>query len=267
MRKVAALMRASWLEASSYRMRMAMSLLGILFNVIPVYYMASAVQPMVASSITNEGANYFAFIVVGLVVLPFVRSSIGALPGELSGAISSGTLEAMVGTPTRLATLLTGMVAYPFLWAGVRSGVMLTLAYAFGVHLIWAQLPFALATLALIVFAHAAVGLIGGALILAFRTAGPLENIVLFGSTMLGGLFVPTQVIPSWLADVSRALPLTYGLRAFRRALLEPATSWSTLLPDLLTLLAIGAGMCVAGAIALVAALRYAQRAGTLAQY
>jgi|SRR5688572_2310884 ABC-2 type transport system permease protein len=267
MRKVGALMRASWLEATSYRMRTAFSILSMFAAMLPVYYVARAVQPMVGDAVEHEGASYFAFIVVGLTVLPFVRTSLSALSGELGSAISTGTLEALLGTPTRIATLLVGMVGYPFLWAAIRSAVVLSLGAAMGVHLVWDRALVAVAALVLIVLAHTAAGLVGAAMVVAFRTSGPLETIILWTSSMLGGLYFPTQVIPTWLEQLSLILPLTYGLRAFRRALLEPDASWALLAPDLLVLAAGGVVGLAIGLCAFSAALRYARRAGTLAQY
>src|SRR5262245_1090879 len=101
MRKVGALLRARWFEATSSRMKMAVTMASMVVALAPVYYVARAVQPMVATSIAREGADYFSFLVVGLMIFPFVRTAISALPGELGSSISTGTLEALLGTPTR----------------------------------------------------------------------------------------------------------------------------------------------------------------------
>ena len=40
---------------------------------------------------------------------------------------------------------------------------------------------------------------------------------MLAASTLLGGVYYPTTVIPSWLASASEFVPLGYGLRALRQ--------------------------------------------------
>jgi hypothetical protein len=61
-------------------------------------------------------------------------------------------------------------------------------------------------------------------------------------------------------------VPLTYGLRAIRVVLLE-GKPLATVYREMLVLAAFAVGLTVVGALAFQAALRYARRAGTLAQY
>ncbi|MFT5435055.1 MAG: hypothetical protein ACI9OJ_005772, partial [Myxococcota bacterium] len=48
MRSVLALLRASWLSATSYRLRILMSFSGLIFTVVPLFFVARALDPMVA---------------------------------------------------------------------------------------------------------------------------------------------------------------------------------------------------------------------------
>jgi ABC-type multidrug transport system permease subunit len=73
-------------------------------------------------------------------------------------------------------------------------------------------------------------------------------------------------VIPSWIQRVSDWVPLTYGLRALRRALLEGWTM-RQILPDVEMLVLFDAVLLMGSVAAFALALRYARRAGTLAQY
>ena len=99
-----------------------------------------------------------------------------------------------------------------------------------------------------------------------FRTTGPLPQGVLIASGMLGGVYYPTHVIPSWIERISDVMPLTYGLRALRRTLLDGAPL-SAVASDLAVLAGFIVVLSVAAAIAFRAALGHARRAGTLAQY
>ena len=85
-------------------------------------------------------------------------------------------------------------------------------------------------------------------------------------SGFLGGVYWPTSVIPSWVRVVSDMLPISYGLRALRRTLLngEPLSAVSD---DVLTLAGYGGLLLSLGAITLSIALSYARRRGTLSQY
>ena len=120
--------------------------------------------------------------------------------------------------------------------------------------------------LMLIILAYLPFGLLAAALQLAFRTAGPLPSAVLIASSLLGGVYYPTQVIPSWIQRVSEAVPLTYGLRALRETLLEGA-SFRAVMPDVATLVGFVLLLTALSLFALSEALHYARRSGTLAQY
>ena len=120
--------------------------------------------------------------------------------------------------------------------------------------------------LLLIVLAYLPIGLITAALVLTVRSTTPFPRVVLLLSAFLGGVYYPTTVIPGWIQALSAWIPLTYGLRALRRALLEGWT-FRQILPDLEMLLLFVSVLSVVAVAAFAAALRYARRAGNLAQY
>ncbi len=266
MRKALAITRANWLTALSYRMDTFFSLLGMFAGIIPLYFISRALQPLMAGSIRAESPEYFGFLVVGLLTFGFIQTSVGALHTTLSTEISTGSFEALLGTPTPLPVLLTGMIGQAFSMTAVRSMLFILFAWVLGAHVVWKALLASSFILLLITVSYIPFGVIAAALILAFRTTGPFPTGILVLSSLLGGVYYPTQVIPSWLERCSTFVPLTYGLRSLRRSLLEGAPIASSAYD-----LAIVAGCTVVmGAVSMVMfvwALRYAKHAGTLAQY
>jgi ABC-type multidrug transport system permease subunit len=83
---------------------------------------------------------------------------------------------------------------------------------------------------------------------------------------LLGGVYYPTQVIPSWIRDLGSVIPLTYGLRAIRQVVLrgDPVTAITR---DAGILLGITGLTMLLGLTAFILALRHARRAGTLSSY
>ena len=266
MSKLLALIAAQWRVTMSYRLQTLISFGGLVFTVVPLFFIAQAVQPVMANAIRDEGGNAFGFLLVGTVALLLVTTALSVIPSAIASDIGSGTLEALLSTPTPMPTLLAGISAFPLVMATLRAGVLLAGGVLLGVSMAPASLPLAAAILAVIVLAHAAIGLISGAMVLAFRTAGPVSRLVLIASSLLGGVYYPTHVIPSWLRMVSEVLPLSYGLRALRRVLLQDA-SLQDVGPDLLILLGETTLLLVLGVGLFSMAFRYARRQGTLAQY
>jgi ABC-2 type transport system permease protein len=266
MRKIYALLRARWIVASSYRMNMIMSLGGLVLTVIPVFFVSQALQPVMADKIRFEGTQYFGFLLVGMATMGIIGEAVTALPSAISGGIGNGTLEALLSTPTRLSVLLIGLSSYSIVWRLLRTIFMLGIGVALGASIAWSHVPSALLVLTLVILSYVPFGIFASALIVAFRTAGPLSALVLVPSSLLGGVYYPTHVIPSWIERVSDAVPLTYGLRALRRVLLEGVALrdvWS----DLAVVVAMTAVLLAASLYVFSWALRYARRAGTLAHY
>lgn len=266
MRALAAMFRADLRSALSYRVQMLLSVAGILLSIVPLYFIADALQPVMAESIRPEGQQYFGFLIMGMVAFLFVSGAVTALPGAVGGGIRTGTLEALFSTPTPLPSLFAGFLAYPFAWIAARAFVMIVGAWALGADMAWRHIPAAMIILALIVLSHLPFGILATAAVLAFRTAGPLGKVVVTLSGLLGGVYYPTHVIPAWLESLSVVLPLTYGLRAFRRVLLDgaPLTAVSA---DVVTCAAFGTVLLGAALLTLRWSLRYARRSGTLGQY
>lgn len=266
MRVVAALVRAGWRTARTYRLDLVLSVGGLLVSIVPVYFIADALHPTMAASIRGEGGEYFAFLVVGMVAFSFVSTAVTRFPGAIGSAVRTGTLEALFSTPARIHELLAGLSGYGFLWTAAKGALFLLAAWVLGAEFTWGRLPTALFLLALIVAAHLPFGLMAAASQLAFRTAGPMPKVVIGLSALLGGVYYPTRVIPGWLEGLSAAFPLTYGLRALRQTLLE-GRSLAAVAGDLAVLLVFTAGLTAIGLYAFRSALGYARRCGTLAQY
>ncbi len=266
MRAVLSLIRIQWLTHVSYRMNIVLSLLGLVALFVPIWLVSDALQPVVAESIADEGEAYFGFLLVGIVVHQMVTITMSALPNAVSRGIMSGTLESLLSTPERLHRLLTGLLGYETLWGAFR-GCLLLVAYAVvGGAVVSAGIPLALLSLVLMMLAHLPVGLAAAAMIMVFRTAGPLVQGAVAAVGLLGGVFYSTSVIPEVVQPLAALIPMTYGLRVFRRSLLsgEPLPA---VLPDLLILAGFTVVLLALGVLLFRASLNHARRAGTLAQY
>lgn len=266
MRELAAMFRAGWLGALSYRANMLFSLFALSLTLAPVYFVAQALQSVAAPSIRTEGGHYLGFLMLGLMLLAMVQTSLSALPQAIAGGIGSGTFEALLTTPVRLPIVLVGMISYEISWALVRALIMLGAAVVLGVSLNLTSLPGAFLALVFTLASYFGISLALAGMILVFRSTGPLTSGIVAASALLGGAYYSTTVIPSWIQKLSAIIPLTYGLRAFRQALLV-GVPFAELWPDLLTVAAFAIAALGIGGLALLLALQHARREGTLGQY
>lgn len=266
MRTVLALVRVAWLTALSYRLSFALSLLAVGVSVLPIYYVANALQGTMADVIRGEAAGYFGFVLIGLVGYNLATAAANSLPGAVAAGIGSGTLEALLATPARTPAVLAGLGGYGLLWAALRAVVLVAGGLLLGIRLDWSGLPLAALALAMVMVAYLAIGMLDAAVVVVFRTRTPLVAATLTASALLGGVYFPSQAVPAWLAHLTPFVPLSHGARVVRRVLLEHST-----LPmvggDLLFLAAQCVLLLSVGVAALAYALGHARRAGTLGQY
>ncbi len=264
MRAILAFFRANWLTAASYRLDLIISLGSLAVAAIPLYFVAGALQPLMAESIETEGGQYFGFVLVGLVTYSYLGVAVNSIANGLARSIGSGTIEAFLVAPAPLRTILAGFASYELVWTTLRSVVFVGVGVFLGARFAPAGLPSALVILALTLLAYVPLGLMAAAMVMAFRTTGPFPKIVFAASALLGGVYYPTTVIPSWIESVSSVVPLTYGLRAIRRTLLD---GWSlgAVGHDVLVLVVMGALLFALAIPVFLAALHYARRRGTLA--
>jgi ABC-2 type transport system permease protein len=266
MREAFAFVRQDYLTQVSYRVRAFFSVLGLIVSLIPLYFVAQALQPVMARSIEAQGREYFAFLLVGIIASRWMVVAVTTLPEALGAAVRTGTLESLFATPVPFGGWVLGMMGYKLVWTTVESGIIVVVGLLLGVRFVGPSIVTAFAVLVLITAAYMAFGIAGGALILFFRTTGPLLSVILLGSTLLGGVYYPTHVIPSWIQRLSAVVPLTYGLRALRKTLLE-GVPLEAVRADVTILTLFVVTLLVCSLYSLRCAVRHARHTGSLAQY
>lgn len=265
-RAVGALTRASWYQARSYRLSLLMQAGGIVATVVPIYFIAGALQSTMAGTIATESEQFFAFVLVGTVGLMFVTAALSTLQGAIASGISTGYFESLLMTRTQVPWVLAGLTSYGLLLTAIRAGVMIAAGWALGAKVAWSHGVAAIFILGLLVLVHWGIGLVAAALIIAFRTAGPLTQLVTTASVFFGGVYYPVSAIPSWLGVIADLTPLAYGLRALRRVFIQ-GESLAVVGSDVAMLAAMGIVALTLGALSVQVALRYARRVGSLGTY
>jgi ABC-2 type transport system permease protein len=264
--KIGEMIRTSWVMARSYKLNLAFSILALFFTTIPFFLVAHAMQPMMGKVVQQEGGDYFGFVLLGLIAISLLTTALTAVYQTVSGSISNGWLEAQLGTSTSLPVLLIGMSAYGFLWTLLRVTVLLLYGWTLGVHVHWFGILLGFPVLLLLCLAYFGLGLVLSAMFLAFRTIGPMQSVIVTGSVLLGGVYYPTTVIPSWIQSLSVVVPMTYGLRATRRLVLDGAP-WSAVQVDVMMIAIIAVLMMMLGTAAFQLSFDHARRRGTLSLY
>src|SRR5215218_1881296 len=200
---------------------MFVSIAALGLQIVPTYYIGRTLDPFLAPAIQGEGSDFFGFLVMGTVGYLLIAAAVDALPRALEKGINTGTLELIFSTPSSVPSLLVGLTGYELLFTIARCVVVLSAAAVFGFHAHWLRFGEASLILAMIVATYFGAGMIAGAMIVAYRRTASLQTVVIVGSAILGGVTYPTKLVPSWIGQFSDVIPMTYGLRAVRRIVID----------------------------------------------
>ncbi len=206
-------------EALSYRVAFALRLLAAVFSLTSFFFFARFIDAAPSPYLQPYGGDYLSFGLMGLIILNLQHTAVSAYSSQIRTAQLAGTLEAMLATPTPGWLILICAPLYQFFSAFLWAVLYLTIGgLIFGVSFNEANLVSLALILPLSLIAFAALGFLGAALTMLLRRTDPLTFALGSLSALLGGVLYPTQVLPAWLADLSKALPITYTLELVRRA-------------------------------------------------
>jgi ABC-2 type transport system permease protein len=185
----------------------------ILYN--KVYEGATSTEFGIASG----GSGYLSFIVVGNAFYVFVFAAAFVVGRVMFWERTSGTIEATFMTPmNRLAYMAGVMIA-----ASINSSIDLTAVFLFGLLFGFQVTSFNVILfiigLLLTAFALFGIGLMANAITLSFRDRTTTSNSLMLLFLVFSGIVCPVELMPTWAQTISKALPLTYGIRVVRASL------------------------------------------------
>ena len=132
-----------------------------------------------------------------------------------------GTLEAMLMTPNRFSAILLSSRLWSFAFTSFEVSLYLLLGITlFGLRLDRISLAGAFLTQLLTILAFSGIGILSASFIVVFKQEAPINFLFASISGLLAGVLYPVEVLPGWLQSLSNLLPLTYSLRAMRKAVL-----------------------------------------------
>jgi ABC-2 type transport system permease protein len=263
----AAFLRRDWTVARSYRLTFALNLWSSLFSLLLFFYLAKLVD----EGSLGEGRDlfahgFFAFVILGIALLQVVQTALNSFAGRVRQEQTTGTLEALLATPTSPSLIVLASAAYELLRALVQGLITLIAAVLiFGLHLEAgpAEIAVSIAALAAVIPIFAALGVVVAAFTVAFKQTLGITGVISSALGLLGGVYFPVDVLPGALETLGRALPFTWALDVIRSALLIGEI-------ELVPLAGVVAAAPVALGGALLVfrlALDRARRDGSLAQY
>ena len=265
--KLPAFGRRDLLTLLSYRYPFVGDVIGLFFQSVMFYFVGQLVSRDRMPEIEGHRPDYLAFVSVGIAIAAFMQVGLGRMLQSVQTERMLGTLESLLVTPTRLATIQLGPAVYDIVYVPVRTALFLTIvSLVYGVHLdLGGIAPAAALLLSFIPFIWG-LGVLGAANILTFRRG---TTMVGFISTVLAigsGAYFPLELLPGWAETVAKANPVAIALTGLRATLLAGA-GWEEVWWRCGLLLPMAAVMLMLGALAFRRAVRRERRLGTIGLY
>lgn len=247
---------------TTYRSQVVTQIVGMLFNLTIFFF----ISQLLHSRTFGSSEAYFAYVVVGLVIMQVLITTLGLTPTQVRQEGVAGTMERFLVSPFGADHGVVAMMLFPIASSFVTGAIMLVIAATvFGLPLAaTAPLAIPIALLGSLAFMPFALALV--AVVIAFKQATVGTQFVVSGIAIVGGLYFPAKLLPGWVRWTSEVQPFAPAADLLRhtlvgRPLLESAGV------DVLKLLAFTAVLFPISMWILRRAILFGQRRGTIIEY
>ena len=251
----------------SYRFAFFFQFVNIFFMVGVFYFISNLLGPAANPYLSAYNGDYFSFVLIGIAFAGYFGVGLSSFSSNIRQAQTTGTLEAMLSTPTSLPAIILSSALWDYWMTTFRVFIYLGIGVLFlKVDLKQANLASAILVLLLTILVFSSLGIIAASFIMVLKRGDPIAWIFNSASSFLGGVYYPVAVLPQWLQFLAWLLPITYALEALRLALLNGATIGQLSL-QILVLLIFCLVLLPASLIAFRLAVRRAKSDGSLSHY
>lgn len=259
----AALCKRDLVLFATYRLRLLSTFFSTAVSLTLFYY----ISRLVSSGRIGSPDRYYAFVVIGMVILAVLTSTLATPVATLRQELLTGTFERMVLSPFGPVRCVLSLMIFPLLLAMFTS--LFTMAFAgivFGLRLRWstaaAGIPVAL--LGAVAFAPFGLLMTAGLVVLKQTRAGAM--FIVTGLTVVSGVYFPVLLLPRWIQWLSDVQPFTPAVDLLRNLLVGTPLRESGAL-SVLKLIAFPAVLLPIAIWTLNAAVGLARRRGTIIEY
>ncbi len=254
------------IEAMSYKTQAGLSAIQIIANCTVFYFLSryfskDLLQHLIPGS---HPVDYFPYILLGIALADFQSIALQSFSKAIYRELGSGTLEAILVTPTSLFEVMIASFFWSFAYAVTRLAFYLGLGvFLFKISFPAIHLFSTLSTLGLTITSLSGFGLISAGNALLSKRGDPLEYAMRGLSKFLSGVYFPVTALPVWIQGFSFCLPLTFALKALRECLMQGADIFQ-IIPELVVLILFSGVMLPAGFFYFKWAFKKAKKEGSL---
>lgn len=248
---------------TSYRLRLLTTFFTTVVSLTLFYY----ISRLVGSRQIASPDRYYAFVVIGMVILVVLTSTLATPVATLRQELLTGTFERMVLSPFGPVRSVLSLMIFPLVVAMVTS--LFTIAFAgvvFGLNLRWSTAAAAVPIALLGAVAFAPFGLFMTAALIIFKQTRAGATFIITVLTVVSGVYFPVVLLPNWLRWLSDIQPFTPAVDLLRNVLVGTPLRESAAL-SVVKLVVFPAVLLPVAIWTVNAAVDLARRRGTIIEY
>jgi ABC-2 type transport system permease protein len=248
----------------SYRMRFVTTIVSLIVSMTLFYY----VSRLVRAESVGSSDQYYAFVVVGLIILGVLTSTLSLPVATLRSELLAGTFERMVVSAFGPVRCVMSLLIFPVALSFVTASLSLLYAtVAFGLDLTWPDALLGIPVAIISAFAFAPFGLLMCAGVVLYKQTNAGASFVVTGMTLVAGLYFPVSLLPDWIRWASDVQPFTPAVDLLRHLLVGTPLREGSPVGELLRIIVFGVVLMPLAVRALGGSVRLARRRGTLTEY
>lgn len=262
-----AFLKRDWRLESSYRFSFFLQFVGIFFSVTIFYFISDLFGHAADPYLTPYRTDYFTFVLIGIAFSGYFSIGISSFSQKIRTAQTTGTLEAMLSTPTHYSAIIFASSLWDYLITTLRVFVYFAVGvFLMGVSFANANYFSALVILFLSIITYSSLGIIAASFIMVLKRGDPVTWLISSISSLLGGVYYPVAILPEGLRWLASLIPVTYSLHGMRLALLQGANI-TALFTEVLVLTLFSSILLPLSLISFQYSVKRAKIDGSLTQY
>jgi ABC-2 type transport system permease protein len=241
------------------------------FLIIAIFTLAGKTFQAPSKGLIGGLGDVSGVVIYGFILFVFLSDTLWTIGYNIRNEQLQGTLEQLYLSPASKFSSLVSRVLNTLIWTG-----LLCIASVILMEVMTGRLPFYYPWLGLYLLVMALAGTFGigfafAALTLRIKeTAQTVANILQFSFLILCANFFPFSALPPALLSISRLIPVSYGVDAFRSTLMGYPPGFPELAPievEIVIVTAFGILMPILGYYLYQRAELQARSTGTLSEY
>lgn len=166
------------------------------------------------NNVTGRAAG-FSILFVMIVML--------SATGTILKARQLGVWSRLLGAPVSKVQILAGYILSFFLIGWIQFGVLMILTHSlFDVQ--WGNLLGVITLVSVLLLTVIGLALLLASIVKTTEQQSALGNIVVISTCMIGGLYWPIEIEPSWMQTAANFVPQTWAMRGFTELIVRGGT-------------------------------------------